>query len=499
MPLGIPNRNAPADTKAPKKKAPTLPTRETLGSNPFGGTPLSEGRNQGGPVAPGILTPSGTPYSSFQATPEYSNQGAWGPSSPSGLDGNFEQMKAIMDAGIRFDDGEVENFLASGLDPFTWAGLGARARESAVAWGTNLSNSRDITGQQQSAYDVRLGNQQQDQAFTDEFGAIQNYQQDSLLSQYKNAVGTADERYALGERQLQQGRDTDLGLLAERRYRDVDLAGQDNRAGLLNNSNQRDVLDQRRGIRGESFQQQQDFLNQQTGFVNDRATSAYNQFQSTDQYGAQQSQDLMAQYGFAGRQYGQEIQDAFANKATQTRAASSDAASRGAFGSAGYGDNVQDIAGQYQRATDASSLGLDRTNEGLDARDRDIGQQRKDLRIGYDDQRTGFNQEVAGINDAQQRNNLGYRDDLASYQGQYSTNDMQRTKLEAVDKGLASLAKEYGLKEQDMKNAFKNAMDKMGLDLTETNEQLAEMLNSGNAQLMAQATSFQQQAVALQQ
>jgi len=234
------------------------------------------------------------------------------------------------------------------------------------------------------------------------------------------------------------------------------------------------------------------------GFVNDRQDLAYNQFQSTDQYAAQQGKDLLAQYGFAGEQFAQQQEGLFADRSTSNRAAASDAAARGAFGSAGFGDNLQDIAGQYSRGMDANTLQLDRTNESLDVRDREIGQGRKDLRLGYEGQQIGFAQDAAGINYQHATNKTNTEGAYNQLTGQYSANDLQRTQLQNVDKGLDSLAKEYGLRKQDMRNQFDNAVTGMGLDLNDTQQQLEQMLNSGNAQLQAQGMQFMQQMMALQ-
>jgi hypothetical protein len=260
----------------------------------------------------------------------------------------------------------------------------------------------------------------------------------------------------------------------------------------------RGVLDTSRGLVGQDFSRQQGFLNDQMGFLNQRQDLAYNQFQSSDRYAGQQSRDLMAQYGFAGRQFAQTQEEAFANRNTQERAAASDAAARGAFSSAGFGDNIQDIRGQYSRSMDANTLQLDRTTQSIDERDREIGNQRDNLRFGYEGQRIGFSQDARGINNAHEVNRIGTEGEYNQLRGQYSANDLQRANLQNVDKGLSSLAKEYGLREADIKNQFEQSVDRMGLDLNETQQQLGQMLASGNAQLIAQANQFMSQMMAYQ-
>jgi hypothetical protein len=376
--------------------------------------------------------------------------------------------------------------------------MGPEAQKQAQLWGTNLGSVRDITAQQQAAYDSGVAYDSTRNNITDQFGANQAVQQDKLLSQYDLGVGFNDERYNIGVGQLNQGLETDLATNDERYLRDVTLAQMANNDALGLNSTQRGVLDQQVGIRGQQYGQQVDFLNQQSGLLGDRQNLAYNQFNSADAYAADRSGALMAQYGFAGQQFEQNQAESFANRLIQERAATSDSTSRGAFGSAGFRDNMGDIQTQYDRGQDANSLQLDRTNENLDRQDAGIGQDREGLRFGYEGQQIGFNSEAAGIANSQQQNLLGYQSAQAGFEGQYAQNDATRKSLQNLDKGFTSLAAEYGIKEKDLRNQYDNSIEKMGLDLNETNAALENMLNSGNAQLMAQATQFQQQMMAYQ-
>ena len=516
MPLGVPNPNPPTPTKTPKRK----PSGGSSTSSIPTATPLGSGQRSGqqGPIAPTTLAPRNSPYSGFQSTPEYTaptEWGGWGDAAPQrtqdyagGVLG--ETFNAVSGGALDLRETNqqyyervhgadaVKNARASGIDPAVFFAMTPATQQHATAWGGNAGNASSIIAQQQADFDARLGNQQNTNSFIDEFGALQENSGNDLLSQYTNSAATAEARYQLGVNQLEQGMNTDLGVMGQQRHRAINLAGDDNRAGLLHNANMRGVLDQQRGIRGQQFGDQQDYLNAQTGFLNDRQNNAFDRFGSNDQYMAGQSQDLLAQYGFNARGYEQEVQGAFADRNTQQRASASNAAATGAFSSAGFGDNNEDIAGQYQRSVNASGLGLDRSNEALDVRDRGIGQDRANLAFNYGDQQTGFASEAAGINNAQDRNRTGYESDLANFQGQYSANDRERNQLENVDKGLSSLAKEYGLREQDVRNQFENAVTGMGLDLQGTNQQLEQMLNSGNAALQAQALAFQQQMMALQ-
>ena len=229
----------------------------------------------------------------------------------------------------------------SGLDPETFFALGEAGQNTAAQWGTNLPNATDIIAQQQAAYDARLGQQQATNSYIDEFGALQNFQSDNIMQQYLNGTGMAQARYDLGIDQLEQGYHTDRGILGQQRYRAVDLGRADNSAALLHNRNMRGVLDTSRGLIGQEFSDRQGYLNQQIGFINDRQNLAYDQFQSTDQYAAQQGKDLLAQYGFAGEQFAQQQEGLFADRSTSTRSSSPDHAHHAASSNASKAKRCQ--------------------------------------------------------------------------------------------------------------------------------------------------------------
>ena len=456
-----------------------VPTQTVLngGVNRSGGRTRQTSR---GTAPSGSTTP-------FTPTAEYA-----GAPMPTNLSWDQAQQLAQLPPNQR------EPFLRSGVEFDVWQKLGPASQRVTSQWGTNLAQAPQIIQQQRQVYDGNVAQRTANNQYIDQYGALQTSMQDNLLNQYTQGAGMASARYDLGFDQLEQGYHTDRALLDERRYRDVDLARNNNAVDLNYQNVMRGVLDERRGIRGEVFGIQQDYLNDQLGFVNRSQDNAYNRFQSSDAYLGQQGKDLMAQYGFNARGFDQDIQSAFAQRGTQQRGAVSDAAARGAFGSAGFGDNIQDIYGQYQRATDAATLQLDQGNQAVDERGRAIGNDRANLRFNYTDQTIGFDRDKRGIDKGHQDNITGYRDDLATFRGQYAANDRDRAQLQNVNKGLDSLAREYGIKATDLRNQFDNAVTKMGLDLNDTMGQLEQMLNSGNAQLQAQGMQFMQQMMAFQ-
>lgn len=544
MPLGMPTIPL-GKTKAPSRGAPTrsplTPTR--------GGSPLSGGAGVGGfrppsmPMAPaggGGFGPANNGYrmqgdvmdshsraggqhtspppAPFTPSPEYSNAGAWnqwGEAAPQQMSGFAEGVAAgsvnflsggMLDQRATYEQAYTAKYGAdavklakqSGMDPATFFALGPEAQRIAAQWGTNLGRAQDIRAGQQTAYDTHQQQVGQTNNLIDQFGELQNMQSSNLANQYTSGTGMATARYDLGMDQLSSGLNIDLGMLGEQRFRAVDLAQQDNAAQLNYLNQMYGITDARRGIRGQQHSDQQNYLNQQAGFLNTAQKTAYDRFNSNDSYMAGQAQDLMAQYGFNTRNYDLDVQDAFAQRSTQQRGAVSDSAARGAFGSAGFRDNISDIRGQYDQSVARSDLGLDAANQQVDEQGRAIGNNRANLRFGYADTTLGFDRDKAGLTDAHNRNNTSYADDLQGFKAQYAGLDRDKAKTMNVDAGLKSLGREYGLKEADINNQFKNATTALKLDYNDTMQQLEQMMASGNANLYAQAMQFMQQMMAYQ-
>ena len=394
--------------------------------------------------------------------------------------------------------GQRDSFAASGLDPAVWMNSTPAVRQQASAWGTNLPLAGSIVDQQRADYNTNLAATTQRNQNVDLFGSFQASQQSALQDQYNQGLAMATGRTDFNTDVLRQGLSTDLGLLGEQRYRNVDLA----REGVAIDQNylntMRGVTNNIFGIQGEQHQGERDYINAMIGQLNERQRTAFDKYNVNDQYAAGQAVDNNRQLGFNARGYEQDIQSAFANRGTQQRGAVSDAAARGAFGSAGFGDNIQDIYGQYDQARQAATLGLDQANQQVDERDRAIGNARDNLGLDYRGQQTAFQEQQLGYGRAHMNNDTGYRMQGEQTRGTLAGYDKQGAELQNVTKGLDSLAKEYGIKKQDLMNGFRNGVTKLNLDLADTQAQLEQMLSSGNAQLIQQGMNFMNQMVALQ-
>lgn len=473
---------------------PAVPLNSQPAVTPKGpSTGRSSGQKQpkgsGAGSTAGSTVAGGTTPSPFTPTPTQ------GPVTPV-ADRGYGFQDAIKIAQMPADQHLA--FQASGLDPAVWNGLGPAAQRAASQWGSNLPYARSVIDSQRADYDAgQAANQYRNQQ-VDVFGNFQATQQDMLQAQYDQGLTGATMRTDLNQDILRQGLSTDLGLLEQQRFRNVDLARQG--VGIDQNylNTMRGVTQNIFGIQGEQHRGEQGYINAMIGQLNDRKRNAFEKYNVNDAYAASQAVDNNRQLGFNARGYEQDIQSAFANRGTQQRMASSDAAARGAFGSAGFGDNIQDIYGQYDQARQAATLGLDQANQQVDERDRAIGNARDNLGLDYKGQETAFREQQLGYDRAHMNNNTGYRIQGEQTRGTMAGYDKQGAELQNMTKGLDSLAKEYGIKKQDLANGFENGVRKLNLDLADTQAQLEQMLSSGNAAIIQQGMNFMNQMVALQ-
>ena len=462
-----------SQTTAPKSSSRPSSGRTSGQQTPRGGGTTSNPA----PPAPAPFTP----------TPQYAPPTPWKPSS---ID-DFADLAGIPES-------QRDTFLASGLNPRTWNGLAPAAQQTAAQWGANLPYAPGIVDQQKQQYQTdQLATQFRNNQ-VDTFGNFQNSQLSSLQDQYNQGLGMATGRADWNEGVLREGLDTDLGLLGEGKYRNVDLA----RAGMGIDQNylntMRSVATNQQGIRHTEHGNEQDYINAMIGQLNNRRGLAFEKYGVNDRYAAQQAQDNATQYGFNARGYQQDLDQAFSQRGTQQRGNRSDAAARGAFGSAGFRDNEQDIMDQYGQSLSAANLGLDSANQQVDERDRAIGNSRQNLGLDYRGQEIAFGEQQLGYDRSHQNNNTGYQMSQEQYRGQMAGYDKQGRELQQTGKALDSLAREYGIKETDLRNGFKNGLTKIGLDLADTQTQLEQMLSSGNAQLIQQGMNFMAQIMAQQ-
>jgi hypothetical protein len=496
MPLGTPTNQSPnADLpkrQAPKSNTPTPTTQTPPPRDPFTPNPTFSGTPNPSSGWEGDTRPSGDGVGGFLSNVANDSLDYWGaPTTRTKVSDTYTQQ---------YGEDAVRRAQMSGLDPEVYfdENLTDKTRAIIDQWGTNLPNAGDIIAEQKQQYDQQQAQYDRDDAYMETFDAYAQGQQADRDNNYSNQAGNAGARHTLALDELNQGFGVDMGLLGERKYRDVDLARNDNRNDIGYLNTMRGITDQREGLTGQQFATDQGLNRQNWDELQTQKGTAYDRFMGNDAYMAGQAQDNASQYGFTARQYDQDVQGAFSQRETQNRANMSAAAGAGAFGSAGTRDNRGDIMEQYGQSVTSSGLTMDRQNQQTDEQDRAIGQSRNMNNLGYQDTQSGFRGQENQLQHQRTSQGNAYNQDLQGYAATRAGYNRDGSRLENVGKGLDSLAKEYGLKGQDIENQFQSAVTAAGLDLNEVNQRLERELNSGNAEAAQRATQFMYQMMSMQ-
>lgn len=468
MPLGTPTYNDyPSPTKGTSRSSGG-------GRKPRGGTstpPAMPTRTPTPQPTPAQPAPTGNPLGGLYG--DVLNP-TW---SPSGMTGSY-------------DDNLLPNVTAEDRIMGAMRQVGRPLSRGTVTGPLKQQQRADaVTDYNQSTYQDNILGQ---------YGAWSDSQMDALQTKYDLGLSNMTALYDLNKGFLEGGLETDLGLLNERKYRDTTLPQEALQGKRDDLATYFDIIAKREGIRRDQFTNDRDYFNALNDILGQERGLAFDRYQSNDQYMAGVGQDNQKQYGFAARDFATDQAGARLQRDTSRRAATSDAAGRGAFGSAGFKDNISDILSQYGLNNEAATLALDRANQSIGERDRSIGNERANLGFGYEGQVLGFDKDAAGLTRSAKSNLYGYQDDLQGFRKQRIDLAAQGRELEQTDKALASLAREYGIKQTDIENQFNNSVTRLGLDAKAAREDLEAMLNSGNAQIVAQGLDFMQQMMAYQ-
>jgi hypothetical protein len=378
------------------------------------------------------------------------------------------------------------------------------------------------------------------QGVVDQYQAWINSQQSTNNANYLSGTGIAGLVRDTQIGDARRSADADLARLAEQRYRDVDLGrmtldNQNTLAGSVWDTMNRqfglDMGNLSRQISGLDAQIQAD--RQYAGVVGNQIGSARGrraqEHAATREYLSWQRGNLSTIQEFVNRGFNigsQQAHDAFTGvqenatlqRNSNLRTAEDDAVARGANLSRGYGQVVGEIGQQYTNTVTQAQR--DRTNTlnqlGL-TRDRgtnEVAQQRRglDYNLTQNDQQYAENlanlqaqydqlQYQQGNRERTYQDNRGQLTyQHGSRQNQFDS-DVANYRYDASNRDVASLridsiAREYGLREQDVDNALKSVTQRIGLDYNNTMNQLAAQLNSGNAALQQQANNFLMQLMA---
>lgn len=307
-------------------------------------------------------------------------------------------------------------------------------------------------------------------------------QQGQLQGNYLNQLGQAGAVRDLNLDFLNRGQGNDLARLNEQRYRSIDLE----RQALQGNEQD---LAARRGLLGERYGLAQEGYDLDMKSIGQQYASNLKGYQSDLGYMQGLYDDYSEDRAFNEQEAALRSRGNTLSRDRGTRLARSDATARGAATSRGLQDEFGDITSQFQLAQDSSQTQLQRAQTGVGREEDLTTKQIQDRYREYQDvhEGLGIQGEGAFLQLKGQRNALG---------GQGLDLDQRGGDLYRTGQALDSLAREYGVKESDIRNAFEQASAKMNLDYNSTQQQLGQMLNSGNAALQAQAYNFLSQIMA---
>lgn len=256
----------------------------------------------------------------------------------------------------------------------------------------------------------------------------------------------AQQGYGLDQRGLRNDFDYGMARQGQQQYRDVDLAG-------FRNNNNLDLANRTYGTaRGSAIA---DF-----GTTSNRLDANFRgDNRDFDTLGA----FLNKQRGQAGEAFGLARQGNQLQYDQSSRAASDDAAGRGAVTSTGYADTRTELSRQLGVSNDNAQLTRDRDFASNDRDQANLGSNRTRTSDLY------ANDSQGALND---RDFAIQRADNSLF-GARNDHEYNRAAIDSV-------AKEFGLSRDEMTSAFNLGMERLGLDMGSTMNKITEAKQSNN-------------------
>lgn len=330
---------------------------------------------------------------------------------------------------------------------------------------------------------------------------------------YANQVRT---EYNRNSRAMEgfSGRGRDLTVDELRKIYDIDVQEYNQALKYIN---------EQRGFAGQEYEQETKYSNALRDF-----------FQRQYNEGITYSQEMR---DYITQQFKLAQQQAEFEDERGRRAAKSDAITRGAFTSEGYGQTREDLLTQLKLATSGNRLSLNKglgevgerdrgltlaRDKGLtdvEKRNQELASRRDQILAQLANQQEGAYQElnrdytssVSGQNQAQlayekQIQDLRYGRTQANMQADKVWNDVgyQRGELQRQQDAeyyafqnqqqmFASLADDYGIRQEDLQRVMQQGINRAGMDYNATMQKITADYASGDAARRAQAAALQAQ------
>lgn len=521
MALGLPNilgGTAKQGLFGAPKNAPMMSEQSPMG---YPRTPLSAG-----PIGTAL-----NPMGSGSTSNVGSNSFPWWTSS--GM-ANINKPKTAEAYGTPF---KSEQQLTLDNDPVL-----ALLRAQLGQFGTqNQLAQQQATAAQQQAQAIANWNRQQIQGQYGSDSALLGNERNrnvDLASQLANQLfGIQQEHYGATYDDLQRQLDQAAGTRDQYLQNSWALEDLNKRNRTLTDKEIKDLY----GVDVDEYHAAVDYINKQRGFTGQeydqgvQYSDALKDFYQR-QYGegTQYSNELR---GYIGQQYNL-AQDTSKEQDEQSRRkAKSEATTRGAMSSTGYGNTRQDLVDQLQLAFRGNALQRDQNLGGVNERDRglalardkgltDVQQRNVELALnrdktyaslsaqekqafsevqrdrinanaGHDKAKLDYDQQQQGLKYGQQQATSQYDNFYGDVGYQFGELGRQQDAEDAAynnqQQVFASMAKDYGIKQADLQRVMQQGISRIGMDFNSTMQQISQDYASGDASRRAQAAALQSQ------
>lgn len=321
--------------------------------------------------------------------------------------------------------------------------------------------------------------------------------QERSFGQLLGGIGSASGINQLNNRALQNSADNQLALNNEQRIRNgLDQQG-------IDVSNR--YLGVQRGLAGEQRNADIGRIQGQWALRNGQIVSDQDYIRgvwgrATEQYGADQAQSAaMADqarlgYGYAADDLSNQVNRVGLQEGANRRAAVSDSAGRGAFGSAGFKDNVADIGeladlsresawNQYERSRDATTGELRDIDYGRGNLDRRYAGDVANFQKQLEDNQRNYEGDVLNFRYGIGQADRDYRNTTAGINRQLEDNNLAR-------QALQSMARSYGIQDRDIVQTLQTATERNNINLSQLISDMNVAYQQGDADRILQFNQF---------
>lgn len=338
----------------------------------------------------------------------------------------------------------------------------------------------------------------------DQYDAWLRNTQARAFGQLTSGVASATGINDLNNRQLKSSAINQLGLNAEAKFRNgLDLAG-------VNNSNS--LINQNMGLAKEQYDADTGRIKGQWQLRNGQLVSDNDYIRGVwgragEQLGADQSNmsRLAAQaqlgYGYAASDLENATNRANLQESTSRRAATSDAAGRGAFGSSGFQDNISDITELAGLNRDSAWNTYEQRRDAVTGNLGDISFERGNLDRRYQGDVASYQKQIDD-------NDRNYAGDVLNFQyglGQAGRDYRQTTaglNKQLQDNKLAaqaiqSIARGYGIQDKDIVATLKTATERNNINLSQMIGEMNAAYQQGDSDRIQQFNQFMYQMIGI--